>query len=62
MSSPGPPQRKADLLPRHLRTELEPLAEPDEKNGMESEEYDDFDDGDPIIIDPTDTVWDGDWE
>ena len=60
--SGDPSQRNADRLPRHLRTESEPLDEPENKNGRESEEYDDFDDGDPIIVDPTDTEWDGDWQ
>lgn len=59
--SGDPSQRKADWLPLHLRIESEPLNEPETKNGMESEEYEDFDDGDPIIEDPADNEWEGDW-
>ncbi len=59
--SGDPSQRKADQLPPHLRGASEPLEVPDEKNGMASEEFEDFDDGDPIIEDPADTEWEGNW-
>lgn len=64
--SRDPSQRRPDRLPLHLRIESEPLDEPEKQSGMESEDFEDcddgdFDDGDQIILDPTDTEWDGDW-
>jgi len=59
--SVDPSQRRLDRLPPHLRIESEPLDEPDEQNGTESEEYEDFDDGDEIIEDPADNEWESTW-
>lgn len=62
--SGDPSQKKPYRLPLHLTIESEPLDEPEKQNGMESEKYEDFDDGDPIIEDPVEEweEWDGQWE